>query len=420
MPPAQRGANMRERMATQSFERSVASPASARETFEGTCAPGVVGCSHRGTAPASSRAAARRSASRRARPISAWAWGRWESERRGCPSAPSSSTAVRALQELEPPPRGERRWRLDLDLADRIAPCPRSPAVDRWRSGPIEAPEDVRLVPGDGPRPARSRARRGEGFTGRRIAIGASGLIGRTLAAFLRTGGHEVLELVRRALRAAHEVRWDPAAGTVDVAVEGVDDRPPRPRASSGCAGPPRRSAASRTAAWGTRAIVAAINAMERLPEGRRPPRSGCTGTVQEVSRSPPRQGWLPRGDVPGVEAGVAALRDDVRGALALAWCRRRGLTRCSPPQAGAGGRLGAGAVVPLDRVDDAVGAFHAALHDARLGPVNPVAPGEATNATFTRALGRRCDRPSCRRPPSRCPRAGRRAGGRCSSRACA
>jgi hypothetical protein len=58
-----------------------------------------------------------------------------------------------------------------------------------------------------------------------RVAItGASGTIGAELAAFLSSGGHDVIRLVRRAPRAPAEVAWDPATGAVDAApLEGLD-----------------------------------------------------------------------------------------------------------------------------------------------------------------------------------------------------
>ena len=59
----------------------------------------------------------------------------------------------------------------------------------------------------------------------RTVAItGASGLIGRNLAAMLSTGGHSVRRLVRRAPRAPGEVRWDPEGGSIDLdGLAGVD-----------------------------------------------------------------------------------------------------------------------------------------------------------------------------------------------------
>ncbi|MBX6364514.1 MAG: NAD-dependent epimerase/dehydratase family protein, partial [Gemmatimonadetes bacterium] len=58
-----------------------------------------------------------------------------------------------------------------------------------------------------------------------RVAItGASGLVGGELTARFAGRGDEVLRLVRRPVRRAGEVRWDPAAGRIDAAgLEGVD-----------------------------------------------------------------------------------------------------------------------------------------------------------------------------------------------------
>ncbi|TRZ73983.1 MAG: TIGR01777 family protein [Streptomycetaceae bacterium] len=58
-----------------------------------------------------------------------------------------------------------------------------------------------------------------------RIAItGSSGLIGSALVGHLKSEGHTVQRLVRRAPIAADEVTWDPQTGFVDLsALEGVD-----------------------------------------------------------------------------------------------------------------------------------------------------------------------------------------------------
>jgi uncharacterized protein len=56
------------------------------------------------------------------------------------------------------------------------------------------------------------------------IMAGASGLIGSDLSAHLRSAGHDVIRLVRRAPAGADEFRWDPAAGQLDPAhLEGAD-----------------------------------------------------------------------------------------------------------------------------------------------------------------------------------------------------
>ncbi len=58
-----------------------------------------------------------------------------------------------------------------------------------------------------------------------RIALtGASGLIGSALVGHLKSEGHTVQRLVRRAAVAPDEISWDPKAGTVDLAaLEGVN-----------------------------------------------------------------------------------------------------------------------------------------------------------------------------------------------------
>ena len=58
-----------------------------------------------------------------------------------------------------------------------------------------------------------------------RIAItGSSGLIGTALVGHLKSEGHTVQRLVRRAPIAVDEITWDPTSGYVDLdALAGVD-----------------------------------------------------------------------------------------------------------------------------------------------------------------------------------------------------
>ena len=46
---------------------------------------------------------------------------------------------------------------------------------------------------------------------------GASGLIGTSLVEILRRDGHEVIRLVRREPAGPDQVRWDPAAGRLEL-----------------------------------------------------------------------------------------------------------------------------------------------------------------------------------------------------------
>lgn len=56
------------------------------------------------------------------------------------------------------------------------------------------------------------------------VVGGASGLVGRALCAYLRSGGHRVRILVRRAARHAEEIAWDPAHDSIaSEALENID-----------------------------------------------------------------------------------------------------------------------------------------------------------------------------------------------------
>ena len=54
-----------------------------------------------------------------------------------------------------------------------------------------------------------------------KVAVtGSSGLIGTALVANLRSDGHQVIRLVRRAPRSDDEVRWDPRAADAGLGAE--------------------------------------------------------------------------------------------------------------------------------------------------------------------------------------------------------
>ncbi|MEX2186097.1 MAG: TIGR01777 family oxidoreductase [Pirellulales bacterium] len=68
-----------------------------------------------------------------------------------------------------------------------------------------------------------------------------------------------------------------------------------------------------------------------------------------------------------------------------------------TPFKFGVGGRLGSGKQwMPWVHVDDVVGVMlHAATNEQVSGPINATAPGAATNAEFTKALGKALGRPT-------------------------
>lgn len=259
-------------------------------------------------------------------------------------------------------------------------------------------------------------------FEGRplRVAIaGAGGLIGRTLAAVLGTGGYDVIRLVRRAPREPArdpgiEVPWWPETGAVDAEGLGEID------ALVYLAGTPilgRWTRKRRRSILDSRA-----DALERLGHGLERagvrPRVviaasgvGIYGTEvhgADESRHP-GSGFLARVAIAAEDALVdVARRFDARHMalrLGVVLDPRGGYLKEILPSA----RLGLGAIigrgerrVPWVSLEDVADAIVHGLRDDRLtGPVNVVAPASVTQAELTRALGRVLGRPTPVRLPT-------------------
>lgn len=247
-----------------------------------------------------------------------------------------------------------------------------------------------------------------------RIAItGASGVLGPPLSAFLSTGGHEVLRLVRQT-PGPGEIAWDPARGRIDAAaLEGVDAVIHLAGENVGVRWTPERKArivASRVD--GTNLIAATCARLKRPPRvlvsasaigiyGIRSP-----GTVDETSAlgddflADVCQRWEAAAK-PARDAGLRVVNlrlgvvlSPTGGALAeMLPMFRKGL----------GGPVGSGAqVMSWISLDDALGAIHEALSNAALsGPVNAVSPGAVTNHEWATTLGRVLGRPAVLRVPA-------------------
>lgn len=238
------------------------------------------------------------------------------------------------------------------------------------------------------------------------IAItGASGLVGSALAAFLSTGGHDVIRLVRREPSAPGERRWDPEM--VDPRVfEGVDALVHL--AGHGIAGrftdahrarvrdsrvEPTRRLAEAAALAGVRVMVSAsaigVYGADRADE-----------LLTEVS--PPGDDFLAGVVVDWEEAALANASATLR-VVAI----RTGIVQS--PRGGAlrplrllwstglGGRIGSGQQWQAwIGIDDVVDIYHRALIDPRLeGVVNAVAPHPVRQREYAAALGRALHRPA-------------------------
>lgn len=250
------------------------------------------------------------------------------------------------------------------------------------------------------------------------VAIsGASGLVGSALAAFLSTGGHRVIRLVRRAAANPAERQWNPDDPDPDL-LAGVD-------AVIHLAG---ASIAGRFTAEHRRAIRdSRIAPTRRLAE--LVARSSAGPSVLVCASAVGYYGYdrgdetltedSQRGD--GFLAEVVADWEDalapaaqvdkrvVRIRTGIVQSPRGGTLRLMRPlfAAGLGGRLGDGRQwLPWIGIDDLIDVYHRALWDTGLsGPVNAVAPNPVRNREYTETLGRVLRRPTILPVPALGPR---------------
>ncbi len=243
-----------------------------------------------------------------------------------------------------------------------------------------------------------------------RMAVsGASGLIGRQLVAFLRTGGHDVKRLVRKTATAPDEISWDPARGEIDAAaLEGVDAVIHLGGVSIAGAlwTEERKAAIRRSRIDGTSLLARTLASLQH------PPRVfvsasaigfyGDSGDELLTETSPKGDGFLAevcqaweRAAEPASAAGIRV----VTPRFGLVLSGGGGLLKRLLPifQLGLGGPLGSGdQFMSWIAIDDLLGVLLSAIADDRLaGPVNAVAPHPVTNREFTAILGDVLNRPA-------------------------
>ncbi|MBO0867300.1 MAG: TIGR01777 family oxidoreductase [Micromonosporaceae bacterium] len=242
-----------------------------------------------------------------------------------------------------------------------------------------------------------------------RIVIGgSSGFIGTALVKWLRSAGHEVVRLVRRAPAGPDEVCWRPnqegldpkvlndAYAAINLAGVGVGDH----RWTAEFKKLIRSSRVNTTQAMAVAAAQAA-----------RPPRVllnssgvhfyGDTGDHEVDEAAPAGAGFMSElcqdweaAAAPAEEAGIRVVH--LRTGLILG---RGGLLRVLLPlfRFGLGGRLGGGKQwMPCMSLQDAVAAIGCAIEAEQVaGPVNLVGPAPVRNTEFTATLGRVLRRPA-------------------------
>ncbi|WP_067476526.1 TIGR01777 family oxidoreductase [Nocardia amamiensis] len=252
---------------------------------------------------------------------------------------------------------------------------------------------------------AHARATRA-GFVSETIAVtGSSGLVGSALTAFLTTGGHRVVRLVRHPPRAADERQWDPADPAPNL-LDGVDavvhlagasiagrftDRHKRAVADSRI-GPTRKLA--EVAARAAVPVFVSASAIGYYGSNR--------GDETLTERAVRGDGFLAglveqweAASAPAAESGVRVVR--VRTGIVQS--PRGGTLRLLRPlfTAGLGGPIGGGRQwLSWIGIDDLIDIYYRALWDTTLsGPVNAVAPQPVRNAEYTKVLAGVLHRPA-------------------------
>lgn len=255
-----------------------------------------------------------------------------------------------------------------------------------------------------------------------KVAItGSSGLIGTALVASLRSDGHQVIKLVRRPVRSADEVRWDPRAADagfsqsspgeldglgacVHLAGAGVADHRWTARYKA-------EIRASRV--LGTRTLATALTRLSSPPEtlvsGSAIGWYGDTGGQDVDESAPAGKAFLSRvvhdweaAAEPAADAGIRV----VHPRTGLVLTPAGGILARLLPLArfGVCPRFGSGKqVMSWISLGDEVAAIRFLLDRKDIsGPVNLTAPAPVTNSEFTAALAsavRRRDLPWLRVP---------------------
>lgn len=250
------------------------------------------------------------------------------------------------------------------------------------------------------------------------IAVtGASGLVGSALTAFLTSGGHRVIRLVRGSARGADERQWNPQAPAPSV-LSGVDAVVHLAGASiAGRFTDKHRAAIRDSRIEPTRLLAAAAASTENGPRtfvsasavGFYGFDRGDTLLTEDSTRG---DGLL--ADVVSdweaatAPAGDAGLRV-VKVRTGIVQAAAGGTLRLMRPlfTASLGGRLGSGKQwLSWVGLDDLIDVYHRALYDERLsGPVNAVGPDPVRNSEYTRELARVLHRPALLQVPSFGPR---------------
>jgi uncharacterized protein (TIGR01777 family) len=248
------------------------------------------------------------------------------------------------------------------------------------------------------------------------LLAGASGFLGTRLAERLDAAGHDLTQLVRRPARTAREATWKPSSGQLDPALVAGTDAVIN-LAGAGV-GDKRWTARYKSLIRSSRVDTAGTiaNVIKKLPAADRPGVLlqssavgwyGDTGDRAVTEEEPAGTGFL--ADLCRVWEAAARPAEDAGTRVVLLRTglpldQHDGLLKPLMPlfRLGLGAKLGGGKQwMPWIGLADWLDAVEFLLRrDDLAGPVNLVGPEPATNATFTRLLGRLVNRPAVLQVP--------------------
>ncbi len=241
------------------------------------------------------------------------------------------------------------------------------------------------------------------------LVTGSTGLVGSAVVAFLATGGHRVLRLVRGKTRNADEVAWNPAVETIDAdQLEGLDAvvHLAGENIATGRWNATKKAKIRDSRVNGTRFLSNTLAKLTNKPRAFVCASAigyyGDRGDEVMTESSPPGTSFLCEVCRDWEAAAESARQAGIRVVnlrIGVVLTPRGGALEkmLLPFKLCAGGVIGSGKqYMSWIALDDVVGAIHHALTcDALSGSVNAVAPDAVTNRAFTKTLGSVLHRPT-------------------------
>jgi uncharacterized protein (TIGR01777 family) len=241
------------------------------------------------------------------------------------------------------------------------------------------------------------------------LVSGSHGLVGSALVNSLRSDGHEVFGLVRRAPHSESEVEWYPERGSLALArLEGMDAvvHLAGESIAEGRWNDEKKQRIRESRVKGTTVLSEALSNLKRPPKTLISASAigyyGSRGDLILTEQSAAGNDFLAGVCVEWERATETASTQGIRTVLArfgiILSVDGGALKKMLPPfRMGVGGRIGTGQQwMSWIALDDVIAGLTFALNnDSLQGPVNFVAPNPVRNAEFTKTLGKALSRPT-------------------------